>query len=116
MNKYSDPNPTKPSDQWIYYSKALPKIKEYCNEKGLIIKSNSLTQEKYLEVYSWEEMLKNSDSKKLGQARKMQAIGFLDCYVLITCFHDDNYEQFLHFVTNNKEKIENYFDNIIVSR
>jgi len=115
FNQYSDPDPMEPIEHWVHYAEALPKIEEYCDTNGVITKSNKLTSTKYLEVYSWQEMLNNSDSKKLEQARNMQKKGYLDCFVLITCFHDDIYDQYLHFVTHNKEKVMEYFRNTVVS-
>lgn len=101
-------------DPWKYYKEAMSKIEEYCDERGIVAQSNSLTSSRYLEVYSWEEMLKNSKSDELSKVREIQEKGYLDCYVLVTCFHDDIYDQYLHFVTNNKEKVLTYFQHIAV--
>src|ERR1035437_33599 len=116
LNVYEDPNKLVAEKQWVSYQNALPKIKSFCNEKGLITQANSLTQSKYLEVYSWEEMLKNSAEPSLEDARKMQKDGYLDCYVLVTCFHFDLYDQYLDFVTNNKTKVIEYYKKYITSR
>lgn len=107
-------NLTANKEHWKYYNDALDKIKDFCNEDGIITKPNELTSSKYLEVYSWEEMLKNSDDKALEEARRIQAAGYLDCYVLITCFHDDLFEQYEHFVKNNKAKVIDYYNNIVI--
>ena len=101
---------------WDYYTKALPKIESYCDDRGIITNSNSLTSSKYLEIYSWEEMLNNSDSEELAQAREMKSKGFLECYVFITCFHDDFYDQYVHYVKNNREKILDYYKTVTTSR
>lgn len=101
---------------WKFYRKAKDLISPFCNDYGKIVKSNSLTQSKYLEVFSWEEMLKKSTDPKLNQARKMQQMNFLDCYVLLTCFHFDIYDQYEDFVANNKEKISEYFRTFIVDK
>ncbi|MDP4267000.1 MAG: tetratricopeptide repeat protein [Bacteroidota bacterium] len=100
---------TENSTCWIQYRNAAENIRKYCDEKGVITKTNQLTKSKYLEVYSWEEMLKNSHDPALDQARIMMNEGFLDCYALITCFHIDIYDQYLDFVSKNKEKITEYF-------
>ena len=68
---------------------------------------------KYLEIYSWEKMLAESEDKSLDEAKKMQELGYLDCYVMITCFHQDFYEQYQDFAANNKDRIIKYFDLII---
>ncbi len=94
---------------WVYYQGAITKIKAYCNDKGLIVKQNDLTKARYLEVFSWEEMLNNNNDPSLEQARKMKQEGYLDCYVFITCFHIDFYEQYLDFVSKNKDRIVDYF-------
>ncbi|MEI8202030.1 MAG: hypothetical protein WCH34_03405 [Bacteroidota bacterium] len=60
-------------------------------------------------MFSWEQMLANSTDPSLEQARQMMKEGFLDCYVFINCFHIDFYDQFLDFVSKNKERIIDYF-------
>lgn len=104
---------TNKENPWYYYQNAKASISDYCDENGLIIKENDLTEAKYLEVYSWEKMLAESDNEALNDAKKMQELGYLDCYVMVTCFHQDFYEQFKHFSANNKERITAYFDLII---
>jgi len=52
----------------------------------------------------------------LDQARKMQEAGFLDCYVLVTCYHIDFYDQYLDFVTKNKAKVVDYYKKFLVAR
>jgi tetratricopeptide (TPR) repeat protein len=93
---------------WYYYQAAYDKVAPYCTSKG-IIKSNPVTTEKYLEIYSWKEMLKNSQDTTLDEARRMQKLNYLDCYVMVTCFHFDFYDQYRDFIANNKEKVERYF-------
>src|SRR6185312_2395069 len=61
LNSYSPDKEPEAKKPWTYYGTALDKIKTYCNGKGIIVKPNSLTKSKYLEVYSWEEMLNNSN-------------------------------------------------------
>jgi len=106
---YKDPNSKPATAPWTYYQAALASVKDYCNDKGVIVKQNSLTESKYLEVYSWEQMLKNSSDPILDNAKQMQKDGYLDCYVLITCFHYDFYDQYTDFVSNNQKKIDEYY-------
>jgi len=46
----------------------------------------------------------------------MQKDGFLDCYVLVTCFHYDIYDQYLDFVTKNKDKVIEYYNKYLVRK
>ena len=39
----------------------------------------------------------------------MNELGYLDCYVFITLFHQDIYGQFADFVSREPEKIRKYF-------
>lgn len=116
LNLYKPEKAPKVKEPWTYYQKAFDNIKPFCNLKGIITKPNSLTTGKYLEVYSWEEMLKNSQDPSLDQARKMQDDGYLDCYVLITCFHFDVYDQYLDFVSKRKDKVLDYYKKYIITR
>ena len=113
---YNDPDKPEAKGPWIFYQKAKEKIAAGCNEKGVIVILTPLTQSKYLEVYSWEEMLKNSKDPSLEEARKKQQDGFLDCYALVTCFHHDFYDQYLDFVSKNRQRIIEYFNKYLVSR
>lgn len=113
LNAYTPDKELEAKKPWTYYEAALDKIKGYCNNKGIIVKPNPLTQSRYLEVYSWEEMLANSNDPQLDEARKMQKAGYLDCYVLVTCFHQDFYPQYLDFVSKNRDKVMQYFKTYI---
>ena len=93
---------------WKYYTEAMGTVKSYCNEYGLI-NQNNITNEKYLELYSWQYMLDKAGKEDLKTAREMKEKGFLDCYVFINCFHNDFLEQYRHFVANNREHINQYF-------
>ena len=110
FNDYSEAGDDVTTGPWTSYVAAGDAISSYCDSSGMIVKANSLTTSPYMEVYSWEQMLKkNPDDKSLDEARKMQKQGYLDCYVLVSCFHYDIYQQYHHFATNNKEKIIAYF-------
>jgi hypothetical protein len=97
---------------WANYQAAKNEIKEYCDSSGIIVKPNSLTKSKYLEVYSWEKMLNSSNQlpDELIFAKKMANEGFLDCYVFISVFHFDLYSQYTDFVKNNKDRIKTYIE------
>jgi hypothetical protein len=76
---------------WKDYQQAILKVGAFTESTG-IIKKNDVTKEKYLEMYSWKKMLdKNRDSqpKELEFAYKMEAEGFLDCYVFFSNYHID---------------------------
>lgn len=101
---------------WEYYIEAKEKISSYCDSNGVIVKSNDLTDAKYLEVYSWEYMLDNSPESEFEEARLMRKMGLLDCYTLVSLYHPDFYPQYKAFAANNKERIENYYHKFIVSK
>lgn len=117
INSYI-PDSTKmiPKEPWTFYREAGDKIKPFCNDKGIVIESNSLTDTKYMEIYSWEYMLAHSQDASLQEAHKMQNAGFLDCYVMVTCFHFDFYDQYKDFASKNKERIREYFNRFIQPR
>ena len=107
---YNDPEPLIAKNHWLAYKNAKTNIESYCNNQGIINQNNSLTTEKYLEVYSWKEMIKACKDNSMDEAKKMEEDGYLDCYVLITCFHIDIYDQFIDFASKNPQKIEAYFN------
>ncbi|MFT5666262.1 MAG: tetratricopeptide (TPR) repeat protein [Vicingaceae bacterium] len=102
------------SKHWKTYQDALAKINIYCDSNGIVVKHTSLTKNKYLEVYGWEEMLRSETHKDLETAKEMQKLGYLDCYAFLTCFHDDFYQQYQHFVKNNKKKVRRYYTEIVL--
>lgn len=97
------------SEHWKYYTEALDKVKTYTDDKGLL-SANSITKEKYLEVYSWDYMLSKSNAPELEFARKMKEKGYLDCYVMLSNFHYDLLDQYKDFVAANRDKIKGYFE------
>lgn len=113
--KYNDPDSLITAAPWTFYRAAMAGIKVFCNQQGLIVKTNSLTQSKYLEVYSWEQMLKNSSHPDLEEAKRIHQDGYLDCYVMITCFHFDFYDQYVDFVSKNHERIIEYYRKYLVT-
>jgi hypothetical protein len=54
-------------------------------------------------------MLNRSGLSNFPFARVMDELGYLDCYVLVTLFHQDVYGQFADLVKNQPEKIKKYF-------
>ncbi len=104
------------SETWKYYKQAQAKVSAFCDADGIIVKPNAPTKSKYMEVYSWEEMLKNSNDASLDEARRMQKLGYLDCYVMVSCFHFDFYKQYLDFVVKNRERVIRYYRSMIKKR
>lgn len=95
------------TSNWKHYQTAMTKVEKFCSPEG-IISDNEVTKEQYLEAYSWKYMLENSSSGFLPYVRKIDAAGYLDCYVFINQFHHDLLPQFQHFVRNNAERIDAY--------
>ncbi len=116
LNEYSDHDTAADGSPWKYYQAANDKINRYCDKNGIITKSNDLTKSRYMEVYGWEEMLKNSTDPLLNEARKMEKQNFLDCYVLVTCFHYDFYDQYLDFIAHNRDKVARYYNTFTKAR
>lgn len=106
---FSEPFPPVAAGPWIFYEAARQKMDEFCDDRGVVVTRNNLSNSNYLEVFSWEEMLRNSNDPALEIARQMQKDGFLDCYVFITCFHFDLWEQYRDFAFKNQRKVEEYF-------
>lgn len=107
INQYYEQPDMDKIGPWKYYLEAKKKIMPYCDSTGML-RSNPLTKSKYLEVYCWEEMLRNSKDASLDEARRMQKANDLDCYVFITCFHFDCYSQFRQFSSANYGRILAY--------
>lgn len=93
---------------WWYYQAAKQDVYSYFDSLGML-KPNDKTKEKYLEMYAWKNMLKNSSRKHFQFARAMDKLGYLDCYVFISLFHQDLYDQFADFSVNNMARIKEYF-------
>jgi len=98
----------KENTPWWIYQAAEPDIHEFSDTSG-ILSLNEKTTERYLEVYAWKKILKDTANFELPFARAMNKMGFLDCYVLISCFHQDLYKQFSDFAKYNPERINEYF-------
>lgn len=103
---------------WKDYQEAMLKVAAFTNEYG-IIKENDVTQETYLEIYSWKRMLdKNKDKKpaELSFAYEMQEKGLLDCYVFFSNYHIDFAAQAEHFsqFEENRERMKNFIMKYLV--
>lgn len=93
---------------WWFYQMADQELR-CCTDTSGIIQANEITKEKYLEVYAWNKMLDSTSKDSFLFARAMRKAGFLDCYSLITCFHNDLYLQFADLVKKYPEKVKEYF-------
>lgn len=102
---------------WKYYLEArLNFDTSYYDKKTGIIKANPITQQTYLEVYCWEQMLKNSPENLFTDARAMQQKGFLDCYVLFSLFHHATEPQFTHLSQNSRDHLRKYINLLYTSK
>ena len=93
---------------WWHYQAAKQDVHSYFDTLGLV-RPNEKTNEPYLDVYGWKRMLNNSGKEKFPFARAMDKIGYLDCYVLISLFHQDVHGQFADLVKKHPEKVKKYF-------
>ena len=108
VNKASSKQQASATEPWKYYAEAKTKISPFCDSTGVISSNNALTKQKFLEVYSWEELLKNTSDPKFDFAKQMQKEGYLDCYVFISLFHYGVYDQYKTFSKENKDRIRKY--------
>jgi tetratricopeptide (TPR) repeat protein len=108
------------SGPFVFYNAAKEKISDYCNDDGIIKKSQSVTEQKYLESYSWEYMLKKSspddekDYPEMEFARKMQTAGYLDCYCFVSCYHVNFHKQYEDFSKKNADRIRTYINTYLI--
>ena len=61
-----------------------------------------------------QKMIQNSKADELLFAKKMENLGYLDCYVFISEYHFDLYNQYIVFARNNKEKIKTYIEKYLI--
>ena len=100
------------------YRDAKNKIGRYCDKDG-IIEANGITDDVYLEVYSWRNFLKEQEDELpeyLRFAQKMEKAGYLDCYILTSFFHVDIYPQLKHFMSipENRERTEEFINKYLI--
>jgi tetratricopeptide (TPR) repeat protein len=101
---------------WSFYIGAKDKFVSYCDESGVVTKTNSVSDAKYLEVYSWQYMLKKSDddSKEIGFARRMQELGYLDCFTMFSMYHICVKDQYRHFRDSNRAHLKDYIETQLI--
>lgn len=100
-----------------YYVDALEKAKLWYNENGIRKGTADSTLPKYLEVYSFEAMLKATeglDVPALQYARKMKEQGLLAPYVLIGLFSVDLYPQYRDLVDFYKPQVDRYINEYLI--
>jgi len=100
---------------WNFYREAKSKIEPFCDDNGVIIKENGLTKQHYMETYCWEHMLANTKDEQFNFARKAMDAGYLDCFTLVSLYHISLHKQFKYFAKNNRSKIKDYFDLMLIS-
>ena len=102
----------KPESPWYFYQAAKQEVFKYADTNGILLPNDS-TKERYLETYCWKRMLDSADEHAFPFARLMKELGYLDCYVLVTEFHQDLYTQYKFFVEKESEKIKKYYHLLI---
>lgn len=101
---------------WSNYREAKDRISDYCNDDGIVTKKNSITDHKYLEIYSFDQMLKkaNAEDEKNYEnfefAKEMQKAGYLDCYVFVCMYHFSFDKQYKDFSKNNAERVRKFIN------
>jgi tetratricopeptide (TPR) repeat protein len=119
-NDITSTQSTPSSGPFQYYRTAKDKISDNCNDDGIVTKTASFTEQKYLESYSWEYMLKKSsedeekDYPEMKFARKMQEAGFLDCYCFVSCYHVNFHKQYKDFSKKNADRIRTYVNTYLM--
>ncbi len=111
---YKQPQIAPKNASWKYYLDAKSNFDTaYYDKKTGIIKDNPTTKQKYIEVYCWEQMLKQAPEEHFKTAREMQEKGYLDCYVLFSLFHQDSYAQYAHLSKTDRTRLRTYIDLLI---
>lgn len=110
----------RPNKIWAPYQDALLKVQGFSSSDG-VIKDNDITNERYLEIYSWQQMLNYHRGKKpdeLAFAYEMEDAGYLDCYVFFSNFHVDFAGQVLEFSKEeeNRERMKSYIKKYCVQK
>lgn len=97
-----------PKTPWWQYQAAKQDIVDKYDSTGIALPKVRVN-EHYMELYAWKRMLNNTSRDQFPFARAMDKIGYLDCYVFITLFHQDLYTQFKDWAPKNRERINKYF-------
>lgn len=98
----------KPESAWFYYQAAKQEVVKFADSNGVLLPNDS-TKERYLETYCWKRMLDSAEENTFAFARLMLELGYLDCYALVTQFHQDLYPQYVAFINENEEKVKKYY-------
>lgn len=93
---------------WWHYQAAEAEAHDAYDSLG-IRRPDAATKKRYLEEYAWSRMLDSAAKSMFPFARAMRKAGFLDCYALITCFHQDLYTQYADLVKREPQKVKDYF-------
>ncbi|CAN5342464.1 hypothetical protein BH09BAC5_BH09BAC5_13780 [soil metagenome] len=103
-------------EPWSFYRQAKDKIGDYCNDDGIVTKKVEFTDQKYLEAYSWEFMLKKTTTEdgQFGFARMVQKDGFLDCFAMVSMYHISFSHQYIDFSKKNADRIRTYINTYLV--
>lgn len=108
------------NEPWSNYRAAKDRIADYCNDAGVITKKNSITEQKYLEAYSWEQMIKKSnaenekDYENFGFAKDVMKDGYIDCYAFISVYHVNLHDQYKDFAKNNADRVRTYINTYLM--
>lgn len=97
-------------DEWKAYRQAKVEFGDNCNDIGI---REAGEKSDYLELYSWRKLLDAHRAGKpefLSYAYQMEEKGFLDCYVMVSMFHVDFFEQYQHWAKNNGSRIADYLE------
>lgn len=101
-----------------HYVDAKDGADEVYDDNGIRKADVALSNEKYLEVYSWRKMLEATAGEEipaLDYARQMEAEGMLAPYLFISLFNVDCYSQYRDFVDNNKELAMRYINEYLIT-
>lgn len=97
-----------PKTPWWQYQAVKQEIHDKYDSLGIAL-PKVRASEPYMEIYAWKRMLNNTSREYFPFARAMDKIGYLDCYIFITQFHQDIYSQFKDWAPKNRERINKYF-------
>lgn len=100
-----------------HYAAAVEEVKEYYNKDGILKDDAPQSYPTYLEVHSFRKMLEataDEDIESLEYARQMDKKGMLEPYLLIGLYNVDLYQQYLHFVENNKLEAEQFINDYLI--
>ena len=91
---------------WSDYRAAKKEISKYCSDEG-IIEENSVTDDKYLEVYSIRKMLNDNKGdlpEYMHFAVKVMEEGYLQEYVMFSLFHVEIWDQYNDYVQSEENR------------